>query len=326
MAIDDYLSSINQAPNTPFGGGGGSFGGSGSGGRTPNRPVQTVWMGSNATSSRVPISTTTTRERRGASNAQRIDGGVPSPGRTTGRKVNSAPGVVLADDIREADVVKGMVAQWYGTPAFDRWGQHLLKLGLIDPGDETSFEILDEAWRDAVDLASRFPPSKRITPFEAARLMAGTGGAAGRGGGRGGGGGSRYGTAREAAFTGARAVTSRQSNVDLTDPKTAKAIVNQALSQFLGRNATDEEVAAFTVSINASERANPTVSDTTTTTSYRDGEQVSQSSNSTTSGGLTGAARQQIVADEAMQKPEYGAYQAASTYWNALQQSLGAIV
>jgi hypothetical protein len=257
----------------------------------------------------------------------RLDDGSPSPGRTTGRKTETAPGVILTDDVRPADDVAGMVAEWYGTPAFDRWGQHLLKLGLIDPGDETSFEILDEAWRDAVALASRFPPSKRITPFEAARLMAKTGGAAARsGGGRGGGGGSRYGTAREAAFTGARTVTSRQQNVDLTDPKTARAIANDALSQYLGRAATDEEITAFTASINAAERANPTVTDTTTTANYVEGEQTSQSSSSTTSGGVTAAARNQIVADAAMQKPEYGAYQAASTYWNALLQSIGAPV
>lgn len=314
--IDDYLSRVNQAPTQPFSGGGGGFGG---GGGRSDRPVPTVWMGSQGASTQVTTRRTSTRARPGT---MRLDDGRPSPGRTTGRKTETAPGVILTDDVRPADDVAGMVAEWYGTPAFDRWGQHLLNLGLIDPGDETSFEILDEAWRDAVELASRFPPSKRITPFEAARLMAKTGGAAARSGGRS---GSRYGTAREAAFTGARTVTSRQQNVDLTDPKTAKAIANDALSQYLGRAATDEEITAFTASINAAERANPTVTDTTTTANYVDGEQTSQSSTSTTSGGLTGAARNQIVADEAMQKPEYGAYQAASTYWNVLAQSLGAI-
>ena len=220
---------------------------------------------------------------------------------------NTHSAVRYPDDIRTVDEAKGQVLAWHGTSQFDRWGKRLLGLGLIDPGDETSVEILDAVWQDAVDLAARFLASgKKVTPWKAAELMAQSGTS---------GGGSRYGSSG-GAFTGNRSSTSR--SVDLTDPATAKAITNDSLSQALGRAARPEELSQFLQVINSAERASPTV--TSSNTRYDNGEAVSQSS--TTSGGLTSAARSQMVTDRAQGMPEYGAYQAASTYFNSLLDAL----
>src|SRR5665647_2202324 len=211
------------------------------------------------------------------------------------------------DDVRTVAEVRGLVLAWHGTDKFTQWGKKLLDLGLIDAGDETSVEILDAVWQDAVDLAARFLSSgKKVTPWKAAELMAQSGD---------GGGGSRYGSSG-GAFTGNRSSTS--TSVDLTDPATAKAITNDSLSQALGRAARPEELSQFLQVINSAERANPTV--TTSNTRYDKDRPVAESS--TTSGGLTSAARSQMVTDQAQGMPEYGAYQAATVYFNSLVDAL----
>jgi len=227
-----------------------------------------------------------------------------------GRVVSrSGQAIVTEDDIRTSDEAHGLMLAWHGTDKFTQWGQKLLGLGLIDAGDETSVEILDTAWQDAVDLSARFLASgKKITPWQAAELMDPSTA----------GGGSRYGSGGTGGggFTGNRSSTS--TSVDLTDPATAKAITNDTLSQALGRAARPEELTQFIQVINSAEKANPTV--TSSTTRYDKGVDVSRSE--TKSGGLTGAGRSQMVLDRAQALPEYGAFQAASTYFNSLVSAL----
>lgn len=64
----------------------------------------------------------------------------------------------------------------------------------------------------------------------------------GSGGGRGGGGGAKAPT----------------KAVNLTDPGTAKTLLNQSLEQYLGRQATPEETAKFTKALGVAEMKNPT--------------------------------------------------------------------
>lgn len=269
-----------------------------------DKPVEYVYYGDRGRSTQIPIVETRTRRNvRGNATIPEFDGGRV----TYQERVGSRPGVEMQEDIRIADEVRGQVLAWHGTPAFDRWGSTLLKLGLIDAGDEASVEILDAVWQDAVDLSARFlAAGKKVTPWKAAELMAS---------GTGTGNGGRYGSSG-GAFTGNRSSTSR--SVDLTDPATAKAITNDALSQALGRAARPEEAAQFLQVINSAERASPTV--TTSNTRYEADKPVSESS--TTSGGLTSAGRSQMVTDRAQALPEYGAFQAASTYYNALVSAL----
>src|SRR5665647_1550037 len=264
------------------------------------KPVEYVYYGDHGSSTRIPI--TETRTRRNVPGSTIIPE-MQGKRVTYQKRVGDRPGVEMQEDIRIADEVRGQVLAWHGTDEFDRWGKKLLNLGLIDPGDETSVEILDAVWQDAVDLAARFlSAGKKVTPWKAAELMAQ-------------GGAGRYGSSG-GAFTGNRSSTSR--SVDLTDPATAKAITNDALSQALGRAARPEETAQFLQVINSAERANPTV--TTTNTRYDKGVEVGGSS--TRSGGLTDEGRTQMVTDQAQAMPEYGAYQAATVYFNSLVDAL----
>lgn len=192
-----------------------------------------------------------------------------------------------------------------------KWADHLIGLGLLAPEDAEDYGSLRDTWFDVVDETANFTTAgKELDPWDVASLIAG---------------GEKGAAARKAArdkanFTGTKTTTSK--SVDLTDPATAKALVNDTLSRQLGRAATDEEVVEFTNVLNNAARANPSI--TTTATTYEGGEAVGQSS--TTSGGVTAAGQQQMIQDEAMATPEYGAYQAAATYLPTLFQAIGSPV
>lgn len=113
--------------------------------------------------------------------------------------------------------------------------------------------------------------------------------------------------------------TQKTSDTSLTSRVDAEALFEAAAQQLLGRSPTSQESAAFHGMLNASERANPTTSITTTTTND-EGEVVSQSR--TSSGGVSAAAAQKLARDRAKENPEYGAYQAATTYHNAMMQMI----
>lgn len=113
--------------------------------------------------------------------------------------------------------------------------------------------------------------------------------------------------------------TTTQTSTNLSTQLDAKGILYTASRSLLGRDPTDEESNRFWQTLNAQERANPTT--TTTTTSYGpEGEATNQQQ--TVSGGLGSEARQMLSVEEAKKNPEYGAYQAATTYYNAFMQKL----
>lgn len=85
-----------------------------------------------------------------------------------------------------------------------------------------------------------------------------------------------------AGYQGPRVITRTQRSINLTDPKTAEAVAMDAAKRELGRRPTDDEFAEFLAALNNEERANPTIS-TTTTNLDEEGQEVSSSTE--TSGG-----------------------------------------
>src|SRR5437899_344585 len=122
----------------------------------------------------------------------------------------------------------------------------------------------------------------------------------------------------QAAAMTPRTVTQTQTAYDLSTRADAQAIFYQAAQQLLGRDPTKKEVSSFQTSLNAYEKANPTVA--TTTSSYKGSELQSQTT--TTKGGVKEGTRQQMALEAAKADPEYGAYQAATTYMDALMQKI----
>lgn len=155
-------------------------------------------------------------------------------------------------------------------------------------------------WKQLVTEAARYGAAgQKVTPMD---LAAGYVSAAGQ--------------ARRSR-AGKRTVT--QTNVDITDPNTAKALTTQLFQSLLGRDPAPGEVGSFAAALNAAERSSPSV--TTTTSEYGEqGEVLSQSS--TTTGGLTQAGQQQLLADKLKQQSEYGVQQAATTYADATRKKI----
>jgi hypothetical protein len=102
--------------------------------------------------------------------------------------------------------------------------------------------------------------------------------------------------------------------VALTDSGTARLVVNNALTRFLGREATDIEQRAFLKALNVQEKQNPTTTITEGNTSGRN-----TTSKSTTTGGFS---RDNFAEKFAQSQEGYAEYQAATTYLDAFIDAL----
>ncbi|UVD39695.1 hypothetical protein SEA_ROSEPHARIE_10 [Streptomyces phage RosePharie] len=124
---------------------------------------------------------------------------------------------------------------------------------------------------------------------------------------------------REAYMNTPRTVTQTSTAYDLSTREDAQAIFLQAAQSLLGRDPTKAEIGSFQKALNAYEKANPTV---TTQTSHYMGDTL-QSQSSTTKGGVKEGARQLMAVEDIKRDPEYGAYQAATTYFDAMMEMIG---
>ena len=192
------------------------------------------------------------------------------------------------------------------------FGQHLYDIGFPGVMDSNKFDFvtLQKAWTQVVQTGADFTAvGAHFSPTKVAETIAGfTGQPVDHSGDANG------------MFTGSK--TQHQTQVDLTSPTDARALINNVLSQQLGRAARPEEVSAFTAVLNNAEKSNPSTA--TTTTQYDQGDATASSTS--TAGGLGAAGKQQVVSDQAMKLPDYGAYQAATTYMSALQAAIKAPV
>lgn len=113
---------------------------------------------------------------------------------------------------------------------------------------------------------------------------------------------------------GPKTTTATSKTVDLTNRGDAEALLFQASRTLLGRAPTADETDRFLANLNTTEKANPTTV-TTTTTRAATGEVTAQDTQR--SGGVSDAAKSMQAQKEAQASPEYGAYQAATTYYDA---------
>jgi hypothetical protein len=88
----------------------------------------------------------------------------------------------------------------------------------------------------------------------------------------------------------------------------------------LGRDPTDGELSRYRSMLINKSKANPqTQTSTTTTTPNKDGSNTSQVSNSTSSGGWSQAGLTDDLQGKVHADPEFGAYQAATSYMQAIE-------
>ena len=117
--------------------------------------------------------------------------------------------------------------------------------------------------------------------------------------------------------------TSTSTSVNLTDPQTAHAILRKTITDELGRAPTASEYQSFLSQLNGEEKANPSVSTTTSTYDPNTGHTTS----STTSGGTT-APSPEVFADNLAHSGSLGVERntkmAGVDYYNAAMAALGA--
>ncbi len=180
----------------------------------------------------------------------------------------------------------------------------LIRTGIIERGNFT-WDDVEGWWLKAVEGAAnaRRYGGKDITPYQWLELWHGAGSA----GGAGGAGGPSTTTSVEKSFT----------EIDDVD---ARAAAEEAYTALMGRAPKGKEADAVHAMLQAYANAHPSISKRTV---HDDGE-GNVTAKTRTSGGMSAAAASQLVEDEVKSRPGYGEYQAATTYFNALQQALGA--
>lgn len=119
----------------------------------------------------------------------------------------------------------------------------------------------------------------------------------------------------EKPFSGTKEFTSVSR--DIFSASEAKGVIRGVLQQELGRDPTAEEFQDFIDALQTEQRQNP--SRTTTSTVYREGDAVSQSS--TTTGGIDPG---EFALQQAQANPDWAEWQAVGTYFPAAMDTLGA--
>lgn len=198
---------------------------------------------------------------------------------------------------------EGAFYQW-GDDERNQWGKRLYGAGVLkDPHD---FEGMLSAWKYAVSQTAAYNASGRekLTPWAFMDML------------------EKQGTYKDAlaarqAATQPRTTTNSSTQYSIPSKSDAQAAIRTLFKEQLGRDPEDGEMDRYTSMLISKFKANP-ASTTTTTTTDPNGNSTSRS---TSKSGFNPAG---YLEDKAQADPEYGAYQAATTYFNALQGALAA--
>jgi hypothetical protein len=115
---------------------------------------------------------------------------------------------------------------------------------------------------------------------------------------------------------------SRSKSVQDISEGEAWSTLQSNLSRMLGRDPSDQEVRDFTHRMNTLAAQNPAISKTIST--YKDGR-LTNSTTKEVDSGFTADDMAMDAYEDTQANPEYGAYQAASTYFNSAMSAMGAI-
>lgn len=206
----------------------------------------------------------------------------------------------------------------YGIPGFD--------VGMGMP------EIVS-AWDELVKASATFSVGgKKWTPWDVMESYGGSGE------------GSKFGTMTKGdwvydvatgerlKYVGKTTRKTKSEQVDLSSAEEVQALVTQVLREALGRAPNEKELARFKATISGFEKENPTVTEVTETATEESIAAAMASGGdvftgaeqkSVTSGGVTDAARAQLVTDPTQDTQEYGKFQSGTTYWDAMMQMIG---
>lgn len=184
---------------------------------------------------------------------------------------------------------------------------------------DLGFDDAVDLWGSLIDRASKmFVGSKGknlITPWDALDLYKDEGAFKGEGGT---GPGASSATP---AFTGTK--VTKHEDVNKISEGDAWSTMHSAVSSLLGRDPSEQEVRDFTYRMNHLAAEDPSITKTATT--YKEGV-ATKSKSTVVEPGMTANDVASAAYEQSQNDPDYGAYQAASTYMNLLLQSLGPTV
>lgn len=224
-------------------------------------------------------------------------------GTTAGSKVfagKTLPDGAVAgpsDTINIQGAAKNLIYSW--SPAQrKKWEQQLLDAGLIKPG-QYNFADLVQMWQGAVEGAAALYTygQKKVTPQQYVKNFLGVAGV------------GQAGTASTSTHT--------DKTIQHIDDLDARGIALDEYQSEVGRAAKPDEVRGLQKALNAFAANHPAIS---TATTVNDGKGNSTTTN-TSKGGLNQAGIDTLSQERIQQTPEYGSYQAATTYYNALEQA-----
>jgi len=192
-----------------------------------------------------------------------------------------------------------------------QWGKRLYGAGLLD--DPNDWNGMQEAWEYAVKQTAGFNAGgkPKMTPWSFIDLLEQ------RGAGK-----DALDARRRQAANEARALmpsrsTSTSYNA-LPTKEDAHVAIKTLFQEQLGRDPEDGELDRYTSMMLSKMKANP---GKTVSTSISDPRTNTTTSTSRTTAGFNPSG---MLEKEAKGDPEWGAYQAATTYFNALQGAIGA--
>lgn len=204
-----------------------------------------------------------------------------------------------------------MQNQWYAMDPQERisLARTMARFGLIS--NEDDYFNAQKVWYAAVEEAANYYNygGRKISPYDAIGLFAGLDT------------GWRTKDGKNGLLAGgvskARTETFTDSKVKMLGPTEAKALITDVFKSELGRAPSAGELSRYTSSLAGAAKKNP-VQQTQTVRYDATGRAVDRQT--TESGGVD---FQQVSQDKAQADPEYGAYQAATTYMNALLSAIG---
>ena len=163
-------------------------------------------------------------------------------------------------------------------------------------------------WEQMIDQANIYSSAtgKPISPWDMAEMLAARSPAAPEGGG---------------AYTGPTTTTYNDESVNLTNPSSARALIDNAIGSYLGRKPTSKEYKTFLQALNTTEEATPQISQRVTRSSGS-ANPAAQTVSTTgkTEGGINA---QQFATEYAKSDEQYAETQLSTTGLQSFLSMLG---
>lgn len=221
---------------------------------------------------------------------------------------SDAPTVAVTNETSQAQTVTRALNQPYlwDEEELDEAMKRMQDAGL----DVKSFDDVNAVWQGLVERAAKTytisEGEKKVTPWDVLDLIEREDGVA------------NGGPEDDENFT---STSIHKSIQDISEGE-AWSTLQSNLSRMLGRDPSDQEVRDFTHRMNSLAARNPAISKTIST--YKDGRLTNSTTNEVDSG-FTADDMAMNAYENAQADPEYGAFQAGATYFNAAMSALGAI-